>query len=140
MRAPSNHGQQPDIIWLSAQYTEIDGSGKPESYDIFGHGVNDVATIRIKDQNNSDALLISGRPERLLEIARDFVRTAELIVEQTMRDPELRRLYGFAAIGNEPGAIVLDEADDTAGWVRLSTDDVADMSEVFAKQEEDDHA
>lgn len=85
----------PDLVWLSAQYIEVDGSAKPGSYDYPDHGTNDAATIRIKSQTGDDALLITGRPERLLTVAQEILRAAELVVMETMRDPELRRLYGI---------------------------------------------
>lgn len=94
----------PDLVWLSAQFIEVDGSAKPGSYDYPDHGTNDVATIRIKDKVGDDALLITGRPERLLAVAREILRTAELIVEQTMRDPQLRSLYGITSQVGTPDA------------------------------------
>lgn len=85
----------PDILWLSARFTEVDGSAIPSRYTIEDYGENYAATIRIKDASSDDAMLIEGRPERLLELAREILRVAELVAEQTMRDPALRRLYGI---------------------------------------------
>jgi hypothetical protein len=83
------------IAWLSARFVDIDGSAKPGSYDD-GHGNrNAVAAVRIASQHNGDAIILEGRPEDLLARGREIMRTIEGVVEQTMRDPELRRLYGF---------------------------------------------
>lgn len=87
----------PSATWLNAQFIEVDGSGKPGSFDESGE-TNDVAAIRISSHATGQRFLIEGRPEQLLELGRDFVRTAELIIEQTMRDPELRRLYGLTEV------------------------------------------
>jgi len=92
----SRYNNGPDILWLSANYVDVEGAAKPESFSYEDQGTNDVATIRIKDSLSSgDAVLISGRPERLVEIAKEILRTAELVMIQTMQSPELRRLYGI---------------------------------------------
>jgi hypothetical protein len=85
-----------DIVWLSALHVDVSASAQPGSFEYEDHGVNEAAAIRIADSaaNPGDALIIEGRPERLIEIAKEILHQAELIVEQTMRDPELRRLYG----------------------------------------------
>jgi hypothetical protein len=83
-------------IWLNAARVDIDGAARPRSF-IDGDSANDVAAVRITSQFVSeDQVIIQGRPEDLLAMAHALVRTAELVVEQTMRDPELRRLYGLA--------------------------------------------
>jgi hypothetical protein len=132
------------IEWLSANYVEVGGTAQPGTYE-GNDDANEVAAIKIVGADG-DGIIIQGRPERLLTIAREVVRTAELIVEATMRDPKLRLLYGItsstdamrethAAIRNAPKAISLVGA---AGWESLSTPEAADMSEVFAAQEEAD--
>lgn len=83
------------VIWLGQKYTEIDGTAKPHSYVDESGQVNDVAAIRIKSKIDGAGIIIEGRPDEILSTAREILRTAELVVEQTMRDPELRRLYGI---------------------------------------------
>lgn len=111
------------VIWLGQKYTEIDGTSKPHSYFDESNQTNEVAALRIKSTIDGAGVIIEGRPDEILATAREILRTAELIVEQTMRDPTLRRMYGI--IG-----------ESTEDWERLSTDDVTDMSEQFAADAE----
>lgn len=68
-----------DILWLSAMFVDVDGSAKPGSYEYKDHGTNDVATIRLADQINGDALLISGYPDSLLRVAQEILRVCQLV-------------------------------------------------------------
>lgn len=86
--------------WLAAANTEIGGSARPD-YIIGSSGEgNSVACITVTDVYTGDGLVLQGRPEQLLEKAREILRAAEQIVEVTMREPELRSLYG---ITSQPG-------------------------------------
>lgn len=87
----------PDIVWLSPRYTDVDGTSNPGSYTSATGEQNRVAAIRIVSQLDGRGVIIHGRPEDLVAQAREILRTAELIVEQTMRDPELRSLYGITS-------------------------------------------
>lgn len=84
------------IEWLAANFVDVDGTAQPRSYENDGNE-NATAAIRIASRYDGDGIIIEGRPERLLELAREITRTAELIVEQTMRDPKLRSLYGITS-------------------------------------------
>jgi len=87
------------IEWLDAGHADVTGAATPGS---FGDGMDDntVAAIRITSQFTGDGTIIQGRPERLLQLGREITRVAELIIEQTMRDPSLRRLYGMTESGD----------------------------------------
>jgi hypothetical protein len=88
-----------EVLWFSALFTEVDGSAQPASFAIDPIGRNEVAALRIKASDSTgDMLIIEGRPERLLEVARELLRTAELVMNQTMQDPALRRLYGLTSV------------------------------------------
>jgi hypothetical protein len=81
------------IEWLSSRYTDVSGEAQPGGFENDG-GANAVACLIITSQNDGHGIVIEGRPDNLLEKAREILRAAELLVEKTMCDPELRRLYG----------------------------------------------
>jgi hypothetical protein len=112
------------IEWLSAPHIDVTGTAKPG--EIAGpYNDNRVAAIRITSQFEDYGLVIEGRPEVLLQKAREILRTAELIVEQTMRDPNLRSLYGITSVEHggtdlnpvlrKPVEIVVDQ--ETAAYI-----------------------
>jgi hypothetical protein len=81
--------------WLAAAQVEVGGSARPD-YVVGSDGEgNAVAVITLTNRHTGDGAVIEGRPEDLLNLARAMVRTAEQIVEVTMRDPNLRSLYGL---------------------------------------------
>lgn len=84
------------LEWLNAQHTDVTGSASPGAFE-GDEEANEVAAIRITSQYDGDGIVIQGRPEQLLALAKEITRTAELIVEQTMRDPELRAMYGLVS-------------------------------------------
>lgn len=87
-----------DIVWLSANYIDIDGTAVPDRFEYPDIGVNEAAAIRIVASTSpGDGLIIEGRPEQLLAIGRQVTRIAEQIIEATTRDPELRRMYGVSS-------------------------------------------
>jgi hypothetical protein len=90
------------ITWLAARFLDIDGSARPGSYADSQGNQNAVAALRITDQNSADGLVIEGRPEDLVVKAREILRAAELVVEQTMRDPQLRSMYGLVQHDTKP--------------------------------------
>lgn len=97
-------GSGTDIVWVSPLYLTIDGTAQPDSIEYPEIGRNSAAALRILDSTSGDGLVIEGRPEQILERAREILRTAELIVEQTMRDPQLRALYGITSQVGTPDA------------------------------------
>lgn len=84
------------IEWLSARFMDVTGSASPGSFVNDG-SENGAAAIRLTSESG-DGVIIEGRPEDLLGKAREILRCAELIVEQTMRDPQLRSLYGMTSV------------------------------------------
>lgn len=85
------------IEWVTAPQIEVGGSARPDSVTD-EHGVqNSVAIITLTNRHSGDAVVIEGRPEHLLALARDALVVAEQIVEVTMRDPQLRSMYGITA-------------------------------------------
>jgi hypothetical protein len=88
------------IEWLSVRYMDVTGSASPGSFENDG-SENAVAAIRLTSESG-DGVIIEGRPEDLLGKAREILRTAELIIEQTMRDPQLRSLYGMTSVEDPP--------------------------------------
>lgn len=82
------------VEWLSSRYLDISGEAKPGGFEN-ADGSNEVACLIITSQNDGHGIVIEGRPDNLLDRAREILRAAELLVEKTMRDPELRRLYGL---------------------------------------------
>ena len=86
-----------NVTWLPTRYIDIDGTSIPGDVTTSDGSANDVACIRIVSQTDGSGIILEGRPDNLLERAREILRTAELIVEQTMRDPKLRSLYGITS-------------------------------------------
>ncbi len=89
------------IEWFAAQNIDIDGSARPGSYLGNDGSENSVAAVRIADQFTGDCVIIEGRPERLVELARDLLKAAEAVEMQTIIDPSLRRMYGLASLESE---------------------------------------
>lgn len=89
------------IEWLTARYTTVDKHSKPGQFHNDG-SENDVACITITGSFDGDGAAISGRPEDLVKLARQILAAAEEIVVETMRDPDLRALYGITSAGTEP--------------------------------------
>ena len=85
------------VTWVIAPQTEVGGSARPDYVVGPGGEGNSVAVITLTNRHHGERVAIEGRPEHLLEIAREILRTAEQIVEVTMRDPELRSLYGLTS-------------------------------------------
>lgn len=85
----------PDVLWLPVRYVEVDGAAHPASFDYADHGINGAAAVRVRSMTSDDCLILEGRPEEILSKAREILRVAELVVEQTMREPALRSLYGI---------------------------------------------
>lgn len=100
------------VTWVIAPQTEVGGSARPDYVVGPGGEGNSVAVITLTNRHHGERVAIEGRPEHLLEIAREILRTAEQIVEVTMRDPGLRSLYGITAPG--PLASRLVEIDPAA--------------------------
>lgn len=82
------------IEWLSSRYTDVTAEAQPGGFENAGDS-NAAACLIITSQNDGHGIVIEGRPDNLLEKAREILRAAELLVEKTMRDPELRSLYGI---------------------------------------------
>jgi len=121
------------IEWITAPQIEVGGSARPDSVTD-EHGIqNSVAIITLTNRHSGDAVVIEGRPEHLLNLARAQLRVAEQIVEATMRDPQLRSMYGLTAhvgtvefiaearaLGADDGAVarvMLDERAPQVGAV-----------------------
>jgi len=98
--------------WLSARYTVVTGHAHPGEIENDGNE-NGAAAILITSEDG-DGLVIEGRPEDLVDVARRILAVAEEIVVDTMRDPALRSLYGITAPGPlaerlveiDPGAVL----------------------------------
>lgn len=82
------------IEWLPARFTMVSGVAVPGDFKDEDGNSNEVACIAIQSADGY-GIVIEGRPDNLLDIARSVLRTAETLVEQTMRDPNLRSLYGI---------------------------------------------
>lgn len=91
-----NHrANDENVTWLPTRYIDIDGTAIPGDVTTSDGSANDVACIRIVSQTDGSGIILEGRPDNLLERAREILRTAELIVEQTKRSPDLLSLYGI---------------------------------------------
>lgn len=97
------------IQWLTAREVEVGGTARPNTYHRIDGTTNDVAAVRISSIHNGDGLVLEGRPEDLVATAREFLRAAEQIVEVTMRDPDLRRMYGIVHDPKPAGGFITVE-------------------------------
>lgn len=84
---------------LNARYTEVEKNARPTETTM-------VASIKIGDAFDGSGLTIQGRPEDLVRLGREILAAAEEIVVETMRDPELRALYGITTPTPEPSSSV----------------------------------
>lgn len=82
---------------LNARYTEVEKNARPTETTM-------VASIKIADAFEGSGLTVQGRPEDLVRLGREILAAAEEIVVETMRDPELRALYGITSAGSESHA------------------------------------
>lgn len=84
------------IEWGSARYTYIHGTATPGEIE-HGDDANSTAAMQITYGSDGDALVIEGRPEDLVALFRGALDTAQAILMETVRSPELRRMYGEMA-------------------------------------------
>lgn len=93
--------------WASARYTIVQGTAKPGEIER-GESANDTAAIEFVYGSDGDSLVIEGRPEELLALMRRGMEMANAILLETVRTPELRRMYGDMAeasqLGTEAGS------------------------------------
>ena len=85
--------------WFHAAYADATGAAQPGSFTDEGSGTeNSVAAIRITSQHTGEGVVIQGRPEQLVELAREVLRVAEMVQAQTLQDTSLRRMYGLTSV------------------------------------------
>lgn len=82
------------VEYISAAMVEVGGAAKPDAIDLGDGEQNSVACLTLGDAGNGSLIVIEGRPEQLVKIAKELHRTAVLIREATQHNPELLALYG----------------------------------------------
>lgn len=82
--------------WASARYTQVTMAAHPGQMER-GDSANEAGAIELVYGSGGDSLVITGRPEDLLAMARNVLAAAEEIVVESTRDPELRALYGMTS-------------------------------------------
>lgn len=89
----------------NARYVSVDGTAHPETMDLGDGTANTVSAIRFSDHGNQFAFVLEGRPEDVLSVLRHAVAVAEENLMQTVRSPELRRMYGDMAEASQVGMV-----------------------------------
>lgn len=83
---------------VNARYVVVDGTAEPGTMDLGDGESNTVSAIRFRTVSGGmDGLVIEGRPEDVLATLRSALAVAEENLMQTVRSPELRRMYGGMA-------------------------------------------
>jgi hypothetical protein len=81
----------------AARFIVVDATAEPETMDLGDGEMNSVSCVRLRMPHNQFAFVVEGRPEDVLSVFRQAVALAEENLMQTVRSPELRRMYGVMA-------------------------------------------
>jgi hypothetical protein len=96
------------IETVNARYVVVDGTAQPGTYEFADGEVNEVSCIRFRSPMNQQTYVLEGRPEDVLSTLRLALAVAEENLMQTVRSPELRRMYGDMAESSQGGTAPMD--------------------------------
>jgi hypothetical protein len=93
------------IEWGSARFTTVEVTAHPGTFEGNDGSANSTAAARFTFGSDGDCLVIEGRPEEILALGRRLVEGAEAALMETIRTPELRRMYGEMADVSQGGTV-----------------------------------